>query len=506
MSKKNIFKYTSFVIIFVLFIVLIIYIIVNNVEDDTIIEQQNNDTSKYSKEEKTIDISKKIDPSKYDSLEEFIGYFNTGSWVILDVDMEKEDFYTKKRVEDWKYIITLFDKDLINHIDTASEGIKEQAIMDIYNSYKEEDFLYWEPTEERDWVRILDNNELEPKFQLHNNLLMPYEWENYYEQLDRLESKQDKSTEDYQQLAYLYDFSWDYQKANQTKEQNEIEQINYSINWKVFNQWEPVPNAKIEVLNTWDITYTDKTWYYEIDFDTYPMTRARFRASKDGLSDGYNWVYILYDSKNQTTEDLSFNLHKYDKKVLIKQSDLSWWDTKTVTSSIWNSFVFEKAKVITKDWNTYNKDFYAYIYEFDRQTPWMENFLWLDNFDPVYGYSWDMMVTAWMTYMMMTTLDWEELFISKQNPIITRQQINMDIQYNNDEEWTNPLTKEQFELLLKKSKEPWYTIDRVFLENRGISWLSPWWVLNKSRWVWENRPIKIINKDWLKESLYYNVD
>lgn len=500
----------SFIIAFILFIILIIYIVINNIEQPTKTQNEEksiNQTTKGSKDSKKIDISKEINPDNYESLEEFIGYFNTGSWVKLSVDMTKENFYTKKRVEDWTYSITLFDKELISHVDSSSKSIKNQAITDIYESYKKEDFLYWEPNEDRAWVRILDEDELEPQLQLHNNLLLPYKWENYYEKLERLESKQNKTKNDYVQLAYLYDFSWDYEKSNKMKEDNNIKKIKYSIEWRVIHYWEPVANAKIEVLNTRDVTYSDKDWYYQIEFETYPMTRARFRARKEGVSDGYNWVYILYDSDNQSKKDIDFHLQKYDNKVLIKQENLEWWKKVTAKSSIWNTFVFEKWKVITKDKKPYNKDFYAYVYEFNRQTPAMEYLIWLDNFDPVYGYSWDMMVTAWMTYMMMTTLDWEEeLFISKQNPVISRQQINMDIQYNNDEEWTTALTKDQFELLLKKSKEPWYNIDRVFLENRWISWLSPWWVLNKERWVWENRPIKIINKNWLKESLYYNVD
>lgn len=504
MKTKDIIKYISYILIAIIVIYMLFSVLSQNIKTTEKIE----DNSKISIDDsdKKIDISNDINPDNYESLEEFIWYFNSGSGVVLDVDMEKEVFYTKNTNSDWTYVISKFDDSLISHIDNSSESIKNKAIMDIYNSYKEENFLFWEPNDSRAWVRILEEDELDSSFQMHNDLLIPYNWENYFEKLDRLESKVNKSVDDYKQLWYLYDFSWDYKKANILKKENWIKSINYKVSWKVFNQWEPLSNVEIEVLNTWEKVTTDDNWYYEIEFETYPLTRARFRARIDWFSDWYNWVYIIFDSNNQSKEELNFNLHKYDTKELIKQEDLSNWKIKTIESTIWNSFDFVEWVVIDSNWEIYTKDFYAYIYEFDRQTPGMENFLWLDNFDPVYWYSWDMMVTAWMTYMMMTTLDWEELFISKKNPIVTRQQINMDIQYNNDEEWTNALTKEQFELLLKKSKEPWYNIDRTFLEERWISGLSPWWVLNKTRWVWENRPIKIINKDWLKESLYYNVD
>ena len=111
-----------------------------------------------------------------------------------------------------------------------------------------------------------------------------------------------------------------------------------------------------------------------------------------------------------------------------------------------------------------------------------------------------------MTYLMVTDLDWNELYISKNNPIVTRQYYDLKYSLNNKIKWTDILTNSQVDLILDMSKKWWYPIDNIFLTNRKISWFAPWWVLNVKKWIWENNWIRLLNKDWLKEALYYNID
>ena len=470
--------------------------------------EQRQVIQEWIKSNKKININMDdFNPSIYDWVNDFLWYFINGSWIILNVDLLEEDFYIKTNKED-SFTIIKFDKDLISEIDNSSnKNFKNQAILDIFNSYKKDKYILWEPTDSRSWVRILEEYELPSNMRLHNNLLLPYNWESFLQTTNRLESKENKTLEDKQQLSYLYDFSWDYNKSLVLKESIDIEKITYKIEWRVFNLWKSLKWAKIEVLNYDNIfAYTNKKWEYHLEFETFPLTRLRLRASYEDLSDWYNWVYVVFDYDNQFSEDINFSLHVSDTKELILWKDLISWNTKIVKSSLWNTFEFKEGVLIDIENKVYNWDFNVEIFEFNRNTPWMESFLTLDNFDEVYWYTWNMMITNGMTYLLITDVEWNELFISKKNPIITKQNIDIDYLLNNSQNWTNILTKAQLELILQKSKEDWYTVDNKFLTERNITWFAPWWVLNRTKWIWENNWIKLLNKSWLKESLYYNID
>jgi len=465
-------------------------------------------TNDFNIKEKLINLNiVNINPDIYDSLDEFLNYFNSWSWVILNVDLLKEDFYINKYTDDW-FIITRFDKELISYIDDlGNKNIKNQAIIDIYNSYKTDKYILWEPNDGRTGVRLLEQHELPSNMQFHNNILLPYKGESSIEATNRLENKENKTNDDKQQLSYLYDFSWDYKKSLELKESLGVEKITYKIKWRVYSLWNTLSWAKIELLNYDDISIlTNEKWEYELEFETYPLTRLRLRATYNDLSDWYNWVYVVFDYDNQLFDDVDFSLHIYNTKELVKSEDLVWLNKKIVKSTIWNSFEFKKWVLIDSNWKIHSWDFNVEIFEFNRNTPWMESFLTLDNFDELYWYTWNMMITNGMTYLLIRDLVWNELFISKQNPIITRQKVDIDYLLNNKQNWTNVFTESQLKLILDKSKEDWYLVDNKFLSDRNITWFSPWWVLNRTRWVWENNGIKLLNKSWLKESLYYNVD
>ncbi len=503
-------KYIYFMVIIVLSIIVSLYFTItylnNNYSSTDRIETSDWKIQSTVHKNISSDLDS-IDPDNYDSLTEFISFLNTGSWINLNVDLINETFYIKTVVWDLTSIVK-FDKELISDIDLwDSWNIKNQAILDIFNSYKRDGYILWEANNERSWIRILEEHELPPSFRLHNNILNPYVWESFLETKKRLENKINKTNEDNHQLSYLYDYSWDYKKALELKEKAWIKKINYRIEGRVFNLWNNIEWAKVEVLNyTWVESFTNEKWEYILEFETYPLTRLRLRASLNGYSDWYNGTYIVLDYNNQYVEDINFSLHNVDTKKIVKASDISWDKKVIVESTIWNSFEFIEWVLIDKNWKKYNWDFNVEIFEFNRNTPGMENFLTLDNFYELYWYTWNMMITNGMTYLMLTDIEWNELFISKRNPIITRQIVDIDYLLNNKQNGTTLLSKAQLSLILEKSKEEWYPIDNIFLWNRGITWFSPWWVLNRTKWIWENRWIKLLNKDWLKESSYYNID
>ena len=172
-----------------------------------------NNENIISESDKQIDISfNEIDPNNYESVNEFLTYFVNWSWVVLNVDLLEENFYINVYTDNW-YIVTRFNKEFIFNIDKiVDKNVKNQAIMDIYNSYKIDKYILWEANDFRSWVRLLEEDELSSNMQLHNNLLLPFKWESFLETKNRLESKENKTNDDKQQLSYLYDFSWEYKK------------------------------------------------------------------------------------------------------------------------------------------------------------------------------------------------------------------------------------------------------------------------------------------------------
>ena len=96
-----------------------------------------NNENIISESDKQIDISfNEIDPNNYESVNEFLTYFVNWSWVVLNVDLLEENFYINVYTDNW-YIVTRFNKEFISNIDKiVDKNVKNQAIMDIYNSYK----------------------------------------------------------------------------------------------------------------------------------------------------------------------------------------------------------------------------------------------------------------------------------------------------------------------------------------------------------------------------------
>lgn len=536
MKNKNFF----IVIFIILFWFLILFFILkNNIKtvsnDINIIENKNNLENKnnfkndnfISEKDKLINFeTSKINPNNYKTLEEFLWYLYTWSWIKLDVNLLKEDFYINLDnnnsiinsnsgliTNSWSnysnYTYIKFNKELISDIDINNDkNYKNQAIQDIFNSYKKNK-IYWESNNTRSWVRFLKKYELPVESQLHNNILSPFNWKTFLQLKSELELKNNKTNSDKKQLSYIYDFMWDYLKSYNIKKSLWLTEINYIASWVIKDsEWKTLSWVLISLLNLPNIsTLSDKNWKYNLSFKTYPLTRLRFRAYLWwDYSDWYNWAYVLYEWENQWNNNLDFYLQKINKSEIVRQSDLEWWKTKVVKSNIWNSFEFKKWSLLDKNWKIYNWDFIAKIFEFNESTNSMDSFLNNDNFDSVYWYVWNLMKTAWMTYLLLSDLDWNELYISKKNPIKTIQKSNLDLM-KSDYYWLwYKLTDEEIDLILLESKKSWYLIDREFLLKMNIKSYSPWWVFNLERWIRENSWIKLLNKSWLKEGLYYNVN
>ncbi|MDD3302384.1 MAG: carboxypeptidase-like regulatory domain-containing protein [Candidatus Gracilibacteria bacterium] len=478
-------------------------------EDNSQIKSDILQSSKiiYSKE-KEVDITKKdIDPNKYETLNEFIHYFNMGSGISLSVNLEEEPFYIKTG-SGKNTIIKKIDNDTITNVDKNSDkNIKNIAINEIFQSYLNDNYVYGEPNGTRNSVRFLENNELPSNLSLHNQLLSFNSGESFYETKKRLENISNKSKEDYLELSYIYDYAGLYDKANLYKKISGTKKLNYTIKGKVFNSDTALKGATISLLNNTTIkTTTNNDGEYTLNFETYPETRIRLRASYLGLSDGFNGTYIIFDYDNQEATDVNFNLHKYDTKNELDTSKIQNGAPTIIKSSLGNTFEINKDSIIYKDGKTYSGKFITYIYEFNKDTPGMDNFLSLDSFNNSYGLEGNMMITNGMTYLLITDTQGNELYISKKNPIKTQQYMDIKNMMNIDINGTKKLTESEIDLILEKSKEGGYPINYEFLRERNITGFSPWWVLNIKKGIRENSGIKLINKKGLKEGLYYNID
>mgnify|MGYP003999491221 CR=1 FL=1 len=521
-------KYIYIIILFILWIIFFIvyflfYLSENYDVSDDLNELMNPVSEKYEEnkkeiiekeailsiEDKYIDISKKeIDPNNYESLKEFIWYLNTWSWVNLDVDMENEDFYINKELDNNKEYIK-FNKSIIANIDLSNDkNPKNRAIKDIYSALLTNK-LYWEATSKRSWVRFLEEHELPETSRLHNDILSPYSWKTFLQLFDDLKSKNNKTKLDIQKLAYMYDFLWEYSLSEKLKQKAWLKQINYKISWKVTDTyWNTLSWAIVTVLNLENKhVVTDDNWNYELEFNTYPLTRLRFRSIKSGaFSDAYNSSYVLYDNSFQEINNLNFSLQKQNSSFIIKWTELTNWKSKTIKSTLWNSFIFNEWVVLTKNKKTYSWDFIVKIFEFNQNTSSMDWFLNNDNFDSVYWYAWNLMKTTGMTYLLITDINGRELYISKKKPITTIQNTNLDLMINDYYDiWFN-LTDNQIDIIYNESQKWGYPIDREFLLKMWIGGYSPWWVFNVEKGIWENAPFKFLNKTWLKQSLYYNAN
>ena len=104
-------------------------------------EEVSEEKSIVKEEDKKITIGdKQIDPNNYNNLTEFITYLNTWSWIILDVDLENEDFYVNKTLEDWTKKYIKFDKNLISKLDDNNDTFTHFIVFQ-YVSLTTQDIL-----------------------------------------------------------------------------------------------------------------------------------------------------------------------------------------------------------------------------------------------------------------------------------------------------------------------------------------------------------------------------
>lgn len=456
-----------------------------------------------------------INPEKYKTFESFLLDFKTFTWVTIDPINEKFSIAIKN--EDWStlYVPYNYKKNKSNF---DNEINKNLAILDIYTWYKNDLIYGWYNSS--DWSKVIYEGDL--VHPLTDTLKDVFSSEiNAFDLIKDFNKSKEIWKENTELLAYLYDFVWKYNEANETREKACIEfqdcdkSISLEVYWRVVdNNWKPISKATVELLNnTSKKVLTKEDWTYKLTFDVFPFTHIRFKSSIIGYSDAFsnyslNDYYFPIDSKKILIDFVLNNPNEIINVTKETEETFTKWNYFLLRADLSKYFI-PKDGLYFENWLKYTKlDFDVYLYHF---TKWsnMDNLLENDTFEPVYWYVWNIMKTFGMPYIQIIDRESKkELFTKSSNPIILQNQVyHMKELYENYDKIYWPINDADMEYLVKYSNESEnpYPIDFDFLTwNNFLRWPARW-ALDRETWVWSNVWHRVINIGWLVELPFYHI-
>ncbi len=213
--------------------------------------------------------------------------------------------------------------------------------------------------------------------------------------IKELEARKKKTKTSWELLAYLYDLSGDYIKAEQAREnlckdfKETCKKKLPSIIQGTINDAsnKPISGARITLLNdSSKFAITNEKGEYELKFDTYPFSHIRIKAQADNYVDGiYTDSVNLYSIANSFTATHNFILEKPEtiKEITESEADTSGYYTikssRTTYKVPKNGLYYEDGKKFT------GNKFSVVLYEFTKQSR-LDDLMTVDTFTPVYGY------------------------------------------------------------------------------------------------------------------------
>lgn len=468
----------------------------------------------------TIDNYNKIwiNPDTYVDFKSFLTDFKSFSWVSVNPITEK--FVIWINSGSWNIIFTPFDfKNTWYVFDNNTN--KDLAILDIFKAYKNNLIYWWIDSEY--WNKILfeedlqhpKTNELRKIFDVNLN----DKTNNVFNIIDWLNKSEEIWVSNNELLAYLYDFTWDYDKASEKR--NEIckkynvtcdKKINLEVSWTIYDiDWKTLSWVKVELLNNNNIfSVSDLNWKFTINFSHFPFSHLRFKSSLIWFSDWFSTVSLnKYDFENDNI-NINFKLQKADNSFVINNDnklDFKKWKYYIIETEYSKYYVPIDA-LYYMNWEKYTKNnFNVYTYLFKKSSN-MDSLLENDTFEPVYWYVWNIMKTFGMPYIQFVDVDSrEELYIKSSNPMILQNQIyHMKELYENSDWIYQEVTDEDMKFLVQKSEELWwYPIDFDFLtKNNFLRWPA-WWALDRKTWIWSNVWSRVLNVGGLMELPFYHI-
>lgn len=461
-----------------------------------------------------------INPNNYENFERFLTDFQSFTWVKIDPINENFTIWIDKW--NWNILFVPFrfikNKELFDKYEN-----KSLAILDIYWAYKNWLIYWW--INSSYWNKILFEDDFQyPQTSELNkifNVNLSDESSNIFNKIKSLTSSEEIWLDNTKLLAYLYDLSWNYNEAKNTREEICTKYIsscdinlNLNIYWKtVDSNWNQLSWVKIELLNDKSInTESDTNWNFILNFKFSSFSHIRIKSSIAGYSDWYSTISINdYSSEDKNKKyNVNFTLNKAHNTTFINndnKNNFKKWKYYVIEVP-YSKYFIPIDWLYFIDWTKYiNNNLIIYTYQFNKDSN-MDNLLENDTFEPVHWYVWNIMKTFWMPYIQFIDKDsWKELFIKSSNPMILQNQIyHMKELYENHDKIYDKLTNEDMKFLVKKSEElGWYPIDFNFLTtNNFLRWPARW-SLDRVTWIWSNVWSRVLNTDWLIELPFYHI-
>lgn len=457
-----------------------------------------------------------IDPNSYDKIEDFLG--DKEILPELKLDISKNDFVICRQDEQWNITYTPFYHDFIKKWLFNIKEYKNEAIVDIYTSYKNDCLKWWYKSDSKTKIVFEEDISHNDTYLLNKIFTKETNIDDTIRELERILKK---SIEKKELISYLYDLRWDYDKANQNRTDTCLEnkitcdkKNKFRIYWKVLDDNnEPLSWVEISFLNNeTDFSISNSEGEYSISLEYYPFSHLRFKAQKNWYSDWFK--AISFNNSNgewEKNENLNFHLNKahYVENKNKNETIVKNWNKYFEFKTLQSFYLVPSNHLYYKDWDIWRgENIDVYMYEFKKSDN-TSDLIQVDTFDDISGFVWNLMKTFWMPYIQFFDAKTnKELFVYKSNPMILQNNIyHMQELYDNYDGIYEAITKEDMEYLLMYSNEKgWYPIDFDFLtKNNFLRWPA-WWALDRRKWIWESIPSKVLSVNWLIETEFYSIN
>ena len=511
-------------------VILLIIMVILFVYKSTILHKQNSLNSNeniasigsnnniVNSNNKNYKVSKKL-VNKYEKYKNMISFLKDKnkelSWKKLD--LTKDNFVFCIKWPDGKITFTPVYNEKLKNGEYDLPQVKYDYMQLIDKAFQQNCIYWWVGTKWTSKVLFEEDirNPLKDKIDaIFNRRLNVYK---VLSDLEKVDNK--KKPKEYLAFqAYLYDFMWEYDKANQLRNKflSSDPKTNVEIKWAVKDaSWNALKWVKLTLLNNSDKqVITNKKWEYILKFKYYPLSHIRVKASKAWYSDGFFSIYLDHYLQPSWDKKVQENI------VLNKANDVVIMDFNNkdkIQKINWKKYYIIKdprsiyyvpvGKLYYMDWRrfTWNK-LKVYLYRF-KKTSHTENLTSLDTFTPVYWYVWNLMITFGMPYMQFFTFDGKEVFVRKKEPMILVNQIyHMKALFTNHDKIYTAVTTWDMKYLVKVSKKWGYPITYDWLiKNNFLRWPTRW-VLERKKWTWVSIPQKVLTTWGLIQNKFYEIE
>ncbi len=400
----------------------------------------------------------------------------------------------------------------------ARKGLSDEEIKMLY------DRLVQSEVSPPESMKLVAESDLPPELQFHNKVYsfgVEGKTEDMLTSLELLLESGEYTAEDLFKLAYLYELEGRYNERDSIYAKSCLEfgtkctseDVLVTIQGEVLDTaGNPIADAVVGVLSKDGITpvTTDSEGNYKIIVPVRELQKVRLRALKEHYSDGITDFIVITDKrKNYTVDDIII-----EEAVIVVYVNTN---TKTVTgaggarrqgddffiTTTEGQWKIPFDSIIRKTGDIYSGDLTVYVYEWIGDSA-PSSLLQLDVFGGGQGFVSDAFLSFGMPYIQFVATDGEELHVESANPMeLTHRMAILSPEHRTIAE--RPLTDTDMQLLLDASKKAGYPVTYDLLQNLGMVYVPPFWVLDRIRGVWDNVGFKVINKDGLVKVPFYTM-